>query len=713
MDSTQKEQILNEYCGNEMQKLKQMCHPKISKIGGISQMDHDDLYSIALDVLRYSVERYDNSQDCKFSTYLSGNIDRKYSTYVRDRLREKRSGEAQYDEDGNRVFNQALSLDNNAEDGTNLNEKIASDFNIEDEVSEKMCLSLDENIQNYLSILGVTQRKIANLIMEGYDASDIKKKLNLSDKEYSTYMSDMKAYDKKKLLKEEDCDLEEEIIMENTTVTTSEKTKDTSYAISAIEKKLRRRQLRDDHVLQRTSGQHTLIIKSEFMSDILQGRALTQIIISEEIKDGVTMHWLIDGKQRCTNIADFMNDGFAISKNVQVYNIPYQTEKLDENGNIMYNDEGFPIPEVKTFDIRGKKFSQLPDELQDKFKEYQIPVLLNLNCTKKDIAYDIARFNRCRPMNKAQNGWTGLDETYAEYVDNILKMDFFKIDCSKTKFTKDNIKSGAMRRMIVEAIITSRYIEEYSEDVGKMCKYLTDEASESVFIDFYALIERLNSILNTETSSLFNIKNSYLWIALFDKFTELNINDKEFGKFICEFNNSLRSKEINGISFEQLEKNRSTKKKCTTKQKINHLHTLLLDYLHINKEEVQSEAIENVSDMVKNNKLDTIDTDTEIIDFVKKTTTLNVTEEDIDMYYRMLNSYKVDKHSPLLHWDNEPSLIALIAYTYENEMDLDDWIVDYFNRNNEFFADQKENYTYMLEDYKEYLSKHTEKGSAA
>lgn len=50
------------------------------------------------------------------------------------------------------------------------------------------------------------------------------------------------------------------------------------------------------------------------MSDILQGRALTQVIISEEIKNGIQMLWLIDGKQRCTNIDDFMHDGFAISK---------------------------------------------------------------------------------------------------------------------------------------------------------------------------------------------------------------------------------------------------------------------------------------------------------------------------------------------------------------------------------------------------------------
>ena len=66
--------------------------------------------------------------------------------------------------------------------------------------------------------------------------------------------------------------------------------------------------------------------KSELMSDILQGRALTQVIISEEIKNGIQMLWLIDGKQRCTNIDDFMHDGFAISKNIKIRNIEYQAD---------------------------------------------------------------------------------------------------------------------------------------------------------------------------------------------------------------------------------------------------------------------------------------------------------------------------------------------------------------------------------------------------
>lgn len=230
MDSIQQEQILYRYCANKMQKLKQICYPKICKIGGISQMDHDDLYSIALDVLRYSVERYDDSQGCKFSTYLNGNIDRKFSTYVRDKLREKRSGVAQYDEDGNRVFNQNISLDENAEDGTDLKDKIASDFNTEDQVfrkidnqldrgcrftasishkpiqtvlnADELCLSSDEieewhdEVKTYLKSLSPLQRKIIFMLADNKEQNEICGELHITVSHYNNSLKRLMSSEK-------------------------------------------------------------------------------------------------------------------------------------------------------------------------------------------------------------------------------------------------------------------------------------------------------------------------------------------------------------------------------------------------------------------------------------------------------------------------------------------------------------------------------------
>ena len=720
-------------------KLHNVVDKILKRFGGITDIDRDECYSIAnLEITKYvksqldkGIEDFDEDQ---FNGFIYFAISRKVKMHITRKNRQKRCKIVTKMEDGKEIkeYIYPTSLDNlMSDDGkTKMIDIIPSDFDIESNIDVGELLNLGENVVKYISSLGCIERKIADLIMQGCNSTEIKNILKLSDKEYNTYLSDMKEYEKRQLLKTEECDIaniEEELPMETKT-TTSERTKSTSYSIESLSKQLRQHRLRDNHPLQRTSGQWNLLTKSELISDILQGNSLLQIVISEEIKAGITMHWLIDGKQRSTNLKDYLEDGFAVSKNVQRYMIEYQTDKTDEDGNVILNEDGFPIPESKTFDIRGKKFSQLPEELQDKFKDYQVPVMLNLNCTKKDIAYDIARFNRCRPMNVSQSGWLGLEESYAEYVDKILKMDFFKVDCDKSSYSNTNIKNGSLRRVIIEAIITSKYLSHFDKDFGKMCIYLTENANESVFIDFYLTLEKLSNVLRGDTSDIFNNKNSFLWFALFDKFIEYGVEDDKFNDFIQEFKETLHSKEIDGVTYDCLNGQKGTKDRSSVTKRFNHLLTLMREYLHIEDSVEESE-----SDVIKDDLFDTevveesddkkpiiaevteysaignkeiehvsgevVDKDT--LEFVKMCVDDGVTDADILDYEEDLDvvTLDVDNNSKLLDEVNHKSLIALIAYAYKMDEDIDDWFKDYFKRTNTYEIDQKRNYLHMRNDF--------------
>lgn len=720
-------------------KLHNMVDKILSQFGGITDFDKEECYSIAnLYISKYIKSQLDQNiedfDEDKFNGYMYFGITNKIKTYITRKNRGKRC-QIVTSKEGDKEVKQYIyptSLDNlMTDDGeTKYMDVIPSDFDIESSIDVGELLNFGENVIRYISSLGTIQRQIADLIMQGYNSTEIKEILHISDKEYYTYLSDMKEYDKRKLLKTEECEnvnIEEELPMETKT-TTSERTKSTSYSIESLSKQLRQHRLRDNHPLQRTSGQWNLLTKSELISDILQGNSLLQIVISEEIKAGIIMHWLIDGKQRSTNLKDYLEDGFAISKNVQRYMIEYQTDKTDEDGNVILNEDGFPIPESKTFDIRGKKFSQLPEELQDKFKDYQVPVMLNLNCTKKDIAYDIARFNRCRPMNVSQSGWLGLEESYAEYVDKILKMDFFKVDCDKSSYSNTNIKNGSLRRVIIEAIMTSKYLSHFDKDFGKMCIYLTENANESVFIDFYLTLEKLSNVLKGDTSDIFNNKNSFLWFALFDKFIEYGGEDDKFNDFIQEFKETLHSKEIDGITYDCLNGQKGTKDRSSVTKRFNHLLTLMREYLHI-KDSVE----ESESDVIKDDLFETevveesddkkpiiaevteysaignkeiervsgevVDKDT--LEFVKMCVDDDVTDADILDYEEDLDvvTLDVDNNSKLLDGVNHKSLIALIAYAYKIDEDIDDWFKDYFKRTNTYEIDQKRNYLHMRNDF--------------
>lgn len=733
---------------NSAKRLYNMVNKILRSFGGITDSDRDECYSIANlyiskyinDQLKKGIEDIDEKEFNKLMYFGISNKIKKYLSY---KNAGKRCQIVVTKENGKEVkeYIYPMSLDNlMTDDGeTKYIDVIPSDFDIESNIDVGELLNLGENVIQYIRSLGKIERQIADLIMQGCNSTEIKEILHISDKEYNIYLSDMKEYEKRKLLKMEECEnanIEEELPMETKT-TTSERTKSTSYSIESLSKQLRQHRLRDNHPLQRTSGQWSLLTKSELISDILQGNSLLQIVISEEIKAGIIMHWLIDGKQRSTNLKDYLEDGFAISKNVQRYMIEYQSDKTDEDGNVILNEDGFPIPESKTFDIRGKKFSQLPEELQDKFRDYQVPVMLNLNCTKKDIAYDIARFNRCRPMNVSQSGWLGLEESYAEYVDKILKMDFFKVDCDKSSYSNTNIKNGSLRRIIIEAIMTSKYLSHFDKDFGKMCVYLTENANESIFIDFYLTLEKLSNVLRGDTSDIFNNKNSFLWFALFDKFLEYNIEDDKFNGFIHEFKETLHNKEIDGITYDCLNGQKGTKDRSSVTKRFNHLFTLMKEYLHIEDsvEEITEEhepetveddlfdtetveespekpaiaevteysaigntEIEHVSGEVIDN---TIHTDMKsALKFVQDCVDEAVSELDVQDYEEYLDTITldVDNSSKLLDAANHDSIIGVIAYAYQNDVDCDDWFKDYFNRNNTYDVDQKKNYLNMRND---------------
>lgn len=704
------------YCKNDLKELKKLCNP-ILKSKSIPNMNYDDLYDVAIECLCYSVKNYDEEKS-QFKTFLLGNIKRKFSTWMRDSTRSCRCN-VERDEKGRIVIDEETknnkviydsSIHGETEDGYSLEETIASDYDLADQVISKQGY-VSGKVKAYINSLGSIQKQIAYYLMDGYEPEEIKELLSLTDKEYSSFLLDMKSYDKKKnLVRDFNANNNnEEILKESSEMSTltSEKTKNTSYSLASISKKLRNYQIRDNHVLQRASGQWNGKTKSELISDILQGKALTQIIISEEIKNNIQMLWLIDGKQRCTNIDDYLHDGFSISKNVKVQEIPYQTQKLDENGNVVLNEDGFPIPEVKTFNIVGKKFSQLPDELQDKFKDYQLPVMLNLNCNKRDIAYDISRFNRCRPMNKAQNGWTGFDEDYAELVDNILKMDFFKSDCPKSNYTSSNEKNGSLRRMIVETVMVSEYFENYQTDFVKMCEFLTENANENMFIDIYEEIDKLTEILTEETANMFNVKNTFLWFALYKKFKKAGLSEVDYSNFMIEFKNNLHSVTVGEYCFDDLDAMRNTKDKNVIKRKLCLLEKLMFDYFDIETEIEDAQTKEN-NDNYYNNIIEESKEEITIpntLEFLKQNVSSNIEEDDIEFYEESLDDYLVEipQDSKILEAENTKSMIAICAYSYDVDEDLSEWLVDYVKRNDSYVLDQKQNFLHMKDDFDKFF----------
>ena len=190
MNPEKKDRVLSRYCGNGMEGLRKLCNPLIARLGGITQADYDDFYSIALEVLSQSVERYDENTGCTFAAYYTGNVERRYINELRRRNTKGRRSE----------YGMVDSLDRCVgEDGLRLADTIASDFDVFDEVMEHEGCNSD-SMMIYLSRLSIIQRTVLIMMAEGYSSDEIKEALAIDARQYRESIAAIRAYENIRVL---------------------------------------------------------------------------------------------------------------------------------------------------------------------------------------------------------------------------------------------------------------------------------------------------------------------------------------------------------------------------------------------------------------------------------------------------------------------------------------------------------------------------------
>lgn len=672
--------IINEYCENDMRKLKLICH----QIWGNKRLPncyHDDLYDDAMEVLSESVLSFNKEKNTSFVTFLTGNIRRSYADWFRNNfLRAKRSnleldenGKIKKDENENPIIITNISFDAPVEDRIDIKERIASDSNAEENL--KIQDTYDENTITYLNALSPTQKEIANLIMLGYEFSDIKQILNLTDKQFESHMKHMRCDKNSRLLKRENISVNietEEKPMNNNQ--TFEKSKMERYSVSSIIKKMNNRTLRYDHPLQRESDQHSIKMKSNLMSDILQGNPIPALVFAEQVINGISIIWNLDGKQRSTNAKEFSEDKFKISKNVRRGIIQYQAIIKDENGEIIPDENGFPQAEWREFDIRNKRFSQLPVELQEKFMDYCFDVTLYLNCSNEDIAYHMERYNEGKQMVSSQKGIIKLGEDYARMIKGISAMPFFK----ENGFNYTQSKNGTIDRVCIESIMATEFLDDWKKTPEEMAAFLKQNAIEEHFDNLEDTVERLEKVVTNDIAEMFDANDTFIYFSVFARFKKLGLEDGKFIEFMTEYAQSLHNMMKETEIDSETGKKKSTKDKVVVVDKINMVENLMNEFLHINKEDLK---------------------EINVVDFVKENVNPYVTDEDVDFYCELLDdlTVEVDNDTKLLDEHNRPSLVALVGYACQNDIDdkLVQWIKSFFVNNAMYILNQRENFIYM------------------
>ena len=402
---------------------------------------------------------------------------------------------------------------------------------------------------------------------------------------------------------------------------------------------------------------------------ILTDEYIPPIILAEE--ESGQIH-IVDGGSRTAAFKMIRFGNHKIKSSVENPIIPYKKLVKDENGKTKFEDA--------EFDIRNKTFEQFPKELQKKFDEYQIDTVIHENCDKEKIAMYMVRYNTRKNFTANQKQFLYVPK-FAEQIRDITSREFFLNKCD----IKDSEKEGGiLERIAYESVMITHFIDKWNKSGNKNPLYINENATVDQFEKLNNNIARLENIVTGDTKLLFNARDSFIWFALFDKFTQTGLDDVEFGKFLNAFVNGLRNKEVGGKQFDMVDDTGSTKDKANIVTKLHILETLMNEFLHI--EEIENVTPESfVAEMV-DMPVDTV-------------------EEEMDLYedsLKDLENNTIRDGSKLLEVANRLSLLAMVAYSYKNDVDLDGWLEEYAANNNTYYIDQRKNYSHMVNDFRQY-----------
>lgn len=349
-----------------------------------------------------------------------------------------------------------------------------------------------------------------------------------------------------------------------------------TFSLDQYLKQLREETIRTDQDVQRLSGQWNANMVGELLYTVLAENYLPPIILGEETVNGISKMWIIDGLQRSTSLSIFKYANTKIAKNIDEYMVTYQRKILDENGNVKRDGRGEILWESVEYDIRGKSYGLLPEELRDRFDGYQIETVIHQDCEATEISKLVRRFNNHVGMNTAQKAFTYSD-AFAPEIRNITGNRFFLdiYTCSR-----NDRKNGTLERVVGETALLCNYPDLYRKDTKMNFKELNENASLSDFDDLNELLIRLTASVEaaTEIRALFNSKHAHIFITAFKTFIESGYEDKDYGKFLEWFVNAGNQTEINGKTWQVWNENKATRDANTVHGKIDYIVALFGKY---------------------------------------------------------------------------------------------------------------------------------------
>lgn len=523
------EKIIQEYYKDNAKKLRGIIDSIIMPFGGIYDKDIQDFYSIGNEVFVSAIKSYKSGKS-SFKTYLTNCISNRVKTEMSKRNAQKRTAELS-----------SIDSENSID--------VADDSNFEEDILS------EESAKEMFNKIGKTGQKIIRLRLQNKTDTEIKKELGITNRQLEDELNKararittLNATGKRRLTNKKE---------EKPMMSIAPDYRDDYISLDLIKEKIDEGELLINHPNQRNDWAWNREDISALIATNLHGFKINPIIVCEETRsDGSVLNWVVDGKQRITSMIHFAYPSeyerpFKVSKKTEYAEIPYQSKMRDDNGNIVRDELGRPVLETKIFDIRGKAFSDFPEELQRKFKSFVFTVTRYVNCDTDMISYHIRRYNKGKSMTKAEKATTYFSMENAALCKKVASNKFF----DDVHFSAKKINNGSACRSVMDSIFVINYFDNWNNDLNKMYAFYDENGDKSDFdlIDEY--LTRIDNVIDEETAELFEPSTAHLFISLFNSFVETGKSDEEFNDFLHAFIDGLRYEKVDGITFDKISKN--------------------------------------------------------------------------------------------------------------------------------------------------------------
>lgn len=412
---------------------------------------------------------------------------------------------------------------------------------------------------------------------------------------------------------------------------------------------------------------------------MLSGDYLLPLITGEiPLQDNIVQKYIVDGMQRTSAIMKIRYGNYKFTSKIEDDEIEYQTKTLDETGKALKDDDGNFIWEKKTFHLKGHTFDDFPDELKKRFDRFQLTIVTHENCTMGDISILIRRYNNHKAMGTSQKALTWIP-TYARQVKNIGEEGFFK---NSMKYSDADRRNGNYIQLVCGAAMTVFHMDKYKKDAKSANAMLEENSNHEEFEVIRSYLQRMEKCCEDKCKSIFVKKDISTWIAVFDKFTKLNLPDNKFAEFVMAIETNLHDVSVGEWSYDLLSKEPGTTSKKLVTQKIEVYTKLMINFLHIEDNKFDTSEHVETEDLTP-------------IEFVRQVEKSDVTEEDMEDYENYIED-TVRISSPI-YQQCKLALLTMAAYVYDKEQDEEfaDWIEKYANEVYSFSKDQKVNYDQM------------------